>query len=96
MKKQRDTVRITLDLGPKARTRLERLQGALDASKVSVIRRALELLEKLASAIATGHELVLVDKDGNQQKLMIVGLDPVQEEGLNKADREAKMAVVRT
>lgn len=83
MKKK--TVRITLDLGPVSYKRLTQLTRFLDNTKIGVIKQALELLERIAHALEKGYSLVMVDRDGNQIPVMIIGLNRPSDEVLPQA-----------
>lgn len=65
--------RLNIDLEPKARTELPKLQKKLGAtSLIDVFRKALALLELILDHQKSGGKVVLVNPDGSSESIKII------------------------
>ena len=62
--------RMTLELPPKAREKLEKLSQETDQSLSEVIRRALSLYDLIGAEAMAGSELVIRSRDGEKEVLL--------------------------
>ncbi len=71
MAKDKDTVRVSLDLSESFHRRLSELEKLTHAeSKAGVIRQALQIYEYVARKTLQGHKFISVDKNGQQESLV--------------------------
>jgi predicted transcriptional regulator len=73
MAKEREVVRLSLELSPQANETLEELSEKIHGSKSEVLRKALALMEVAVRAREQGYKLGIANKD---QQLMteIIGV----------------------
>lgn len=70
-----EKIRLTLDLSPQFYNRLEQLERAVEAgSKANLIRQALQLYEYVAKRAAEGCDFRIVDKEGSEEKIVLLDL----------------------
>jgi len=71
------TTRMNLDVGQKARARLEQLADETEQSFSEVIRNALSLYDLMVSETKRGNSLIIRGAEG-EKEIVIPGLLPVQ------------------
>lgn len=92
MPKDRDTIRVSLDLSEPFHRRLSELEELTHAeSKAGVIRQALQIYEYVARKTLQGHKFISVDKNGQQESLVF--FSPYLAEA--NAEREEDRTLVR-
>lgn len=65
--------RVQFDFAPGALERLDELVTSTGAaSRAEVVRRALALFEKVMTAQQHGEEILLRDREGTEQRIVIV------------------------
>ncbi|HEV7509865.1 MAG TPA: hypothetical protein VGS07_33640 [Thermoanaerobaculia bacterium] len=70
-----DKIRLTVDLSKPFYNRLEQLERFVEAgSKASLIRQALQLYEYVAKRAAEGCDFRIVDKNGREEKVVLLDL----------------------
>jgi hypothetical protein len=71
MPKDKDTIRVSLDLSEPFHRRLSELEQLTHAeSKAGVIRQALQIYEYVARKTLQGNKFITVDKNGQQESLV--------------------------
>jgi hypothetical protein len=91
MARDKDTVRVSLDLSEPFHRRLSELEQLTHAeSKAGVIRQALQLYEYVARKTLQGHKFMSVDKEGRQESLVFFG--PYMEEIRNEPAEESVLS----
>jgi Ribbon-helix-helix protein, copG family len=70
--KRTPTRRLNLEVGPKAREKLERMSEETEQSFSEVIRNALALYDLLWSELKGGRTLVVREADGKGEKEVIL------------------------
>jgi hypothetical protein len=63
--------RMTLELPPRARAKLERLSEESDQSLAEIIRRSLALYDLLQSEVKKGGSLIIRGPDGKDREVLI-------------------------
>jgi predicted CopG family antitoxin len=66
------TRRLNLEVGPKAREKLERMSRETEQSFSDVIRNALAVYDLLWSELKTGRKLVIQEGDGRDVKEIVL------------------------
>lgn len=69
-KESKRPARMTLELPPKARGKLEKLSQDTDQSLSEVIRRALSLYDLVGEAAMAGNKLILRGPEGDREVLL--------------------------
>ena len=65
--------RLSLDLTPQVKARIEKLRDSTEAETITeVIRRSLATYELLCDAQAAGKSIVVRDPDGTDQTLLLI------------------------
>jgi predicted transcriptional regulator len=88
-KEQKRPARMTLELPPKAREKLERLSRETDQSLSEVIRRALSLYDLMGAEAMAGNKLIIRGREG-EREVLIAEFTAV---GASAHDREAQTSV---
>lgn len=71
----KQTIRVTLDLKPRAYQRLASVEALVGAeSKADVLRQALQLYEFVAKRAAAGDRFKTVRPDGSEEMLVFLAL----------------------
>jgi hypothetical protein len=71
MARDKDSIRVSLDLSEPFHRRLSELERLTHAeSKAGVIRQALQIYEYVARKTLQGHKFIAVDKDGKHESLV--------------------------
>ena len=87
MARDKDTVRVSLDLSEAFHRRLSELEQLTHAeSKAGVIRQALQLYEYMARKTLQGHKFISVDKNGLHESLVF--FNPYVGELRNEREQE--------
>ena len=68
-KQPKRPARMTLELPPRAREKLERLGEATDQSLSEVIRRALALYDLVGAELMAGNKLIIRSRDGGEREI---------------------------
>lgn len=77
MKKERNRVRLTVDIQPRFHERLSQLEQAVEAnSKAELIRDALRIYELLAREIQSGRRICSINEQGQTKEIMFVAPMP--------------------
>jgi hypothetical protein len=92
MAKDKDTIRVSLDLSDAFHRRLSELEELTHAeSKAGVIWQALQIYEYVARKTLQGHKFISEDKNGQQESLVF--FSPYL--GDMKSEREEEHALTR-
>lgn len=74
MAKDKDTIRVSLDLSEPFHRRLSELETLTNAeSKAGVIRQALQVYEYFATKTLEGCRFTITNKEGRQESLVFFG-----------------------
>ena len=68
-KESKRAARMTLELPPRAREKLERLGEATDQNLSEVIRRALALYDLVGAELMGGSKLIFRSRDGGEREI---------------------------
>jgi hypothetical protein len=91
MARDKDTVRVSLDLSEPFHRRLSELEQLTHAeSKAGVIRQALQLYEYVARKTLQGHKFISVDKEGRHESLVFFG--PYIESSRDQHEQESVLS----
>lgn len=64
--------RLSMEIGPKTREKLERLSNETEQSFSETIRNALGLYDILWSEVQAGHHLIVRDADGKGEREIVI------------------------
>lgn len=68
-----DTVRLNLEVSPEIKAKLEELRDRSGATtNVETFRKALSLFDQVVDHVQAGGRLVLVDKDGKEERIRLL------------------------
>lgn len=70
--RRRPTTRLALDVGPKARARLERISADAEKSLSEVVRDAVALYDLLLAEVQAGRRLVVRDPETGSEVEMLI------------------------
>jgi hypothetical protein len=79
-KETKRPARMTLELPPRARGKLERLSQVTDQSLSEVIRRALALYDLVGAEAMAGNKLIIRSRDG-EREIVIAEFEAAESSG---------------